>query len=685
MRVATPAIESPKRSAMPSVVSDVLQSPGQPLDGQTRAFFEGRLGHDFGRVRVHSDHIAAQSAQAINAAAYTVDRDLVFNSGAYSPFSPQGRWLLAHELTHVIQQQGVRQAAEPLRVGDRGTRQEVEAHRAADSVFEPQRRAPEVNTRTSAGVIQRFATNEHIAIGAAAYDRAKPQDQPGAATPGEPAIAPAFVQRLREFRYKRATGATLTYGQLVAAADDFTSLAVMEQRDREKAGKGIRIPVLSPIWDWLGDTSHYLDLAARNLQHFHPHNFMAWQAWQWTALRIMGQGRVLIEEAHEARRDVKALLDKFDAHNRRARAAIQELDTLTAAGGNAAREAELQRTVEDETKSMQTLLAQAAARKKLADEKTELAADRAQRSVTINGFGNHFLTDAFAAGHIVTPRADLLRDYSTKLLGVIPVGGVLNCANIPSLAWHDLDNAFGVQVNNLDNQAWLTYGDDYANKDALPGGKTLGPTMEHAVDATATSLKQLWIAASGPVPSSLSPVLNKLPRPNLDKYPRWQPQQWELQLRYAAGESVGVDYSAVGSSSPQGSAQPREQVPNPKGQQIGASLLSARATCINLLPVFSYDKFVLPMLATIRREYAQRFYVGSAAQTVSPDAVPKPQQSVVGHVIGGSLIGGLSGALIGLAVGGPLGAVVGAIGGLLVGGLIGGLIGKKRREDEPAV
>jgi len=307
--------------------------------------------------------------------------------------------------------------------------------------------------------------------------------------------------------------------------------------------------------------------------------------------------------------------------------------------------------------------------------------------VTINGFGNHFLTDAFAAGHIVTPRQDLLRDYSTKLLGVVEVGGPLSCASVPSLAWHDLDNAFGVLVNNMNKEEWLTYGDDYADHDSLPGGKTLGPTKEHAVDTTATSLKQLWQTAAGPMPSSLSPVLNKIPRPILEKYPRWRPEQWELQLRYAAGAAVGANYGGVMTSLAGTSLAPREEVPNPKGEQLalGVPLVSARATCTNLLSVFSYAKFVVPMLERIKREYAERFYSGSAAQTLSPDAVPKPQDSVVGHTVAGSLIGGLGGALLGLAIGGPVGAVIGGLLGLLGGGLIGGLIGSKRREDEPTV
>jgi Domain of unknown function (DUF4157) len=90
---------------VPPIVHDVLRSSGQPLDAATRAFMEPRLGHDFGRVRVHSDGQAAASAHAVDALAYTVGPQVVFGGGQYSPQSTAGRALIAHELTHVVQQQ----------------------------------------------------------------------------------------------------------------------------------------------------------------------------------------------------------------------------------------------------------------------------------------------------------------------------------------------------------------------------------------------------------------------------------------------------------------------------------------------------------------------------------------------------------------------------------------------------
>jgi hypothetical protein len=146
---------------VPAIVHDVLRSPGQPLDNSTRAFFETRFGHDFSRVparaagpppsfakltlgptddhyeqeahrlsarmisasrtpetteavrpfdlshvRVHTGPEASASAASINALAYTVGRDIVFGPGQYSPQTSAGRSVLAHELTHVVQQTG---------------------------------------------------------------------------------------------------------------------------------------------------------------------------------------------------------------------------------------------------------------------------------------------------------------------------------------------------------------------------------------------------------------------------------------------------------------------------------------------------------------------------------------------------------------------------------------------------
>ncbi|HEY4114162.1 MAG TPA: DUF4157 domain-containing protein [Rhizomicrobium sp.] len=140
-------------STVPGIVHDVLRSPGRPLDTQALSFMEPRFGaeftqvapstaqpmrmpleigaendplegeadtvagrvvsalpgnrrYDFSGVRIHTDTAAARSARAINAEAYTIGREIVFGEGRYAPHRAEGRRLLAHELTHVLQQTG---------------------------------------------------------------------------------------------------------------------------------------------------------------------------------------------------------------------------------------------------------------------------------------------------------------------------------------------------------------------------------------------------------------------------------------------------------------------------------------------------------------------------------------------------------------------------------------------------
>jgi len=92
---------------------DVLSTSGQPLDSATRAFFEPRFGHDFSRVRVHSEEEAAESAAVARALAFTVGSQIVFGAGQYRPQSGEGRKLLAHELAHAIQRTSSSVSGEP--------------------------------------------------------------------------------------------------------------------------------------------------------------------------------------------------------------------------------------------------------------------------------------------------------------------------------------------------------------------------------------------------------------------------------------------------------------------------------------------------------------------------------------------------------------------------------------------
>lgn len=148
-----------------SPVREVVGSGGgSPLDGATRSFMESRLGHDFGDVRVHTGQKADASARSINAQAYTVGNDVVFQSGKYAPESPGGMHTLAHELTHVMQQKAGPVAGTPvgggIRLSDPSDAFEQAAERNATAALSG---APVTSTAASAGgeaSVQRAAEEE---------------------------------------------------------------------------------------------------------------------------------------------------------------------------------------------------------------------------------------------------------------------------------------------------------------------------------------------------------------------------------------------------------------------------------------------------------------------------------------------------------------------------------------------
>ena len=125
-----PAPASP--SAAPPAHANVdgaLSPPGRPLEPSTRRSMEARFGYDFSRVRVHDDARAAAAAAWIDAAAFTVGEDVAFAPGRYDPGSAAGKRLLAHELTHVAQQeQGTlpRKSSPDARPLPESTRRELE-------------------------------------------------------------------------------------------------------------------------------------------------------------------------------------------------------------------------------------------------------------------------------------------------------------------------------------------------------------------------------------------------------------------------------------------------------------------------------------------------------------------------------------------------------------------------------
>ncbi len=97
---------SDRSEAVPTSVDHVLASSGRPLEPELQRDMEQRFGHDFSRVRVHFGGAAEHSAKDVDANAYTVGHNIVFGAGRFEPGTHEGRRLIAHELTHVVQQSG---------------------------------------------------------------------------------------------------------------------------------------------------------------------------------------------------------------------------------------------------------------------------------------------------------------------------------------------------------------------------------------------------------------------------------------------------------------------------------------------------------------------------------------------------------------------------------------------------
>ena len=124
----------------PASVDRVLASPGNPLGPALRQDMEQRFGHDFSQVRVHTGAAAEQSAERVNAEAYTVSNSIVFGPGRYAPATLEGRRLIAHELTHVVQQGGTAQALQrrPKRTAEERDAILATAAQAAFTSFDEQ-------------------------------------------------------------------------------------------------------------------------------------------------------------------------------------------------------------------------------------------------------------------------------------------------------------------------------------------------------------------------------------------------------------------------------------------------------------------------------------------------------------------------------------------------------------------
>lgn len=474
-------------SHAPSLVHHALRALGEPLDASTRALLEPHFHADFSAVRIHRDPLAAASATSVGALAYTVGQHVVFGAGRYAPGSPSGRRLLAHELTHVVQQA----------------------------------RAPH------SARLQRFTTREHEDIGDAAFALAE-REFGGAGFRGSP-----LWTLLRDGSRYRMGERVRAYGNIVADPDFFETFEGMI-RARGERPQG--------FWEDV-DVGR---LALRNLEHFAPHGIRRW-------LQDHDFAVTQMRFAHDQLAWAQGLLRRIDPLLEGARRAILAGQDDRAQLLLSRYRAEFERI----RPRVERVIPAARA----------LATEALQR----NAFADHFLTDAFSAGHIVTPREEILHEAHVDIRGPVPSRATtVRAALVPtwsefwevraqarSLAWHDLDNYYGIEV---DVRApgfapWQACGDRCS--DDATRRRHWDATRASAILAEEQSIKHLWIAGLTGAAPDYRTVLDLVPRPTWRNYPGWGTREWENQLRYIRGERVP--------------AVPGQQLPDP--------------VAVNLLPI----------------------------------------------------------------------------------------------------
>lgn len=177
-----------------SPVQDVVSSGGgSPLDASTRADMETRFGQDFSDVRVHTDGAAHESAKSVNAQAYTVGSNIVFQRDKYDPSSAGGQHMLAHELTHVVQQRSGpvegTDAGGGVKVSDPSDRFEREAVANADRLMSAPAPAP---------AVQRCEDGSGHEDSVQRMTVQREEEAPAAEEGDEEKMAQTFVQREEE-------------------------------------------------------------------------------------------------------------------------------------------------------------------------------------------------------------------------------------------------------------------------------------------------------------------------------------------------------------------------------------------------------------------------------------------------------------------------------------------------------
>jgi len=361
------------------------------------------------------------------------------------------------------------------------------------------------NAGRDAPRIQRFTTDEHKAIGKEAYQLA-------ASGFAKPSFQRSDLYRtLRDGSRFEIGDKIRTYGDIVADADFFASMEDMIREHGDRPGQ-------------LGSAV----LASRNVSHFTPDNILRW-----------------VPEHDSA---VNQMLDAY-GQLRYVRDFLNGIEPLLQAG----RAALLRGDFERAERVLKAYSSRFEPQQKRMEKIAQGAHATAREALMRNAFADHFLTDAFSAGHVVTPRAEILQEAGVRLDQMPSRASLVRGAYFPgptwselgelraqarSLAWHNLDNFYGVEVNNNDRSfgSWIACGDGCSERTKDPHWSN---TKKAVVRAATASIKDLWTAGlTGARPANYRPVLDLVPRPTFKNYPAWSDAEWQNQLGYIRGENA---------------------------------------------------------------------------------------------------------------------------------------------------
>jgi LysM repeat protein len=339
-----------------------MRGTGDPLPADVREYFEPRLGRDFGEVRVHKGAQAAKSAEAINAKAFTTGKDIVFGAGEYAPETAKGKALIAHELTHVVQQGSGSRGIHRYEAGEHAQLGETQAELKA--LFVP--------------------SNYQVQKGDSLFSIAKKFEL----TPAE--VREPNKDKIQKWPAKDGSGQVIegfNTGVTILIPQKLKGFAKAATKD-----KSAKITINGVVMDYgvgiaLGDLYETPELMA-----VAPAKEL--KALAALVKRERAGGKVTNKEWQDASRDrFLKLAEKNVAHFAPQSAKVAKTSAAGATSANHKSEWEKHH--------------QAALEASKAGDKN--------KALMTNAFADHFLTDAFAAGHLIN-KTDVMELFKSQMV-----------------------------------------------------------------------------------------------------------------------------------------------------------------------------------------------------------------------------------------------------------------------------